>query len=852
MPTTSDRPLPELTLPGPYTDAWHRIAEVAALRGDAPAIEGADGRLSYAELEYRVRALVAELTPLLGDDAPGERRPVAVLAEQSADSLAALVAVLATGSPCVLLDVVLPEERIGVIAELAGAEVVLSDDAHRDLAGRLPGVKTVRGLLPADGAPAPALDRAAAELGDPASIMFTSGTTGVPKGVVYTQRTVLATGVTCGETLRLVPEDRVSLVLPASFAAGQILVFGALLNGATLCVRDPRVRGLRDLVDWLATTRVTTLHCTPSLLRSIGEALPEGAVLDSVRMVTTAGEKVYGADVAAFRPRLRPDASFVNWLGSSETAELTAFEIGPDDPVPDGVVPAGRPVPLRELIVLDPEGARLPQGEVGVLHVESAYMSAGYWNAPETTAAVFTPLPDGRTRFRTGDRARFAEDGVLHLVGRADDAVKIRGYLVEPAEVEAVLRSLPDVVDAVVRARADGDEPARLVAWVVPEPALRTPSPAALRSAVARVLPDYMVPRDVVLLADLPRSERGKVDVRGLPDPAPRPAPTPPATDAERAVEQLWAPVLKLEAVGRDESFTALGGDSLAVEEMLARLQAELDVSLASGDLAEHPTLAEFAVLVDAARRGRRNDRVPDVVRLRTTGSRTPVFCLAGAGGEAAYFEALAGALGPDQPVYALQAHGYDARGVPDWTVRRAARRYLTVVERLVPEGPVQLVGHSMGGLVAMALAHLLSARGRRVELLTLLDTYLPHALVGDARQPGEAAGDGPGAVPSRGDLWRVRARVLGAGLRYYEPEVRKQVFFEQGARVVRYHRPTPWPGRALVVLSNENVDDVHWWDRLLTGEREVVRLDCDHNALLKVPYVTTVAEHVAAATPAS
>jgi amino acid adenylation domain-containing protein len=838
--------LPELTVSAPYTDVWQRVTEVAGVLGDRIALVSAGRQLTYADLVQRVHALVAELRPLLAEDRADDvssPRPVGVLAEQSADSVAAFLAVMAAGHPVVLLDVVLPEDRIGLIAERAGIRVVLADTAAMDTAARLSGVKAVRGLLPTAGAtdvPAPA------GLDDVASVIYTSGTTGAPKGVVYTHRTWLSEGVVLRDALRLTPGDRVSVVLPAAFAAGQAVVVAGLLAGATLCLRDPRVTGMRDLAEWLPAVRLSTLHCTPSLLRAIDEALPDDVVLDTLRMVTTCGEKVYGEDVTAFRRHLPATASSVNWSGSSETASLTFNELRPGGPVPEGVVPAGVGVPMRELVLLDPEGRRVPQGSVGRLHVDSAYLSAGYWGDEAATAAVFSALPDGRTRFRTGDNARIDPDGVVHLVGRADDAVKIRGYLVEPAEVEAALRSVPSVADAVVRGRAEDDRPVRLVAWVVPDPSERAPSPAALRGAVARVLPDYMVPRDVVLLPELPRSERGKVDVRALPDPPARPEPTPPQGGTERLVERVWASVLRLDVVGRDESFTALGGDSLAVEEMLARLHEEPGVSLTSGDLAEHPTLARFARLVETASAGRTAERVPTLVRLRTTGSRPPVFCFAGAGGEAAYFEALAAALGPDQPVYAFQARGFDTRALPDWTVRGAARRAVRLVERLAPEGPVQLVGHSMGGLIAMAAAHQLSQRGRQVALLTLLDTYLP----GERTARGMAA-MGPAVAPlPRGELWRTRLRVLGAGLWSFPPEERKDVFHQLGARVARFHRPVPWPGRSLVFLSNENTDDPARWGRLLTGEHRLERMDCDHLGLLKLPWVTTVAEHVVAASP--
>jgi thioesterase domain-containing protein/acyl carrier protein len=518
------------------------------------------------------------------------------------------------------------------------------------------------------------------------------------------------------------------------------------------------------------------------------------------------------------------------------------FEVTSTDPVPTGVLPAGRALPLHVFEILGEDGTVLPAGEPGILHVTSAHHAAGYWRAPELTAEKFLPLPDGRVRVRSGDRATLDEDGVLRLLGRADDAVKIRGYLVEPSEVEVALRSLPQVRDVVVRAQPDERGLDRLVAWVVPDPNGGTASPAVLRSGVARRLPEYMVPRDVVLLEELPRNERGKVVAAALSPVPDRPTPIPPATPTEVALAPIWARILHLEDVGRDESFTGLGGDSLAVEEMLASVTSQLGVELTTADLAEHPTLTQFAALVSARAADRSGRRTSNVVRLRTTGGRPPVFCFAGAGGAAAAFSPLAGALGPDQPVYALQVHGLEDRGIPDWTVAQAARRYLRQLEAIAPQGPVVLVGHSLGGLFALAVAHLLEERGREVIDLVLVDTYLPLRM----RPAGAPRQQGPASAPiSRAELWRTRLQVMSAGLVRRSPEVQKEVFHQHGARVARFHRPRPWPGRALLVFSSENEDDPTWWDPLLTGEHEVLRLEGDHNALLRLPYVVRIAEQV-------
>ncbi|MGY1709468.1 alpha/beta fold hydrolase [Geodermatophilus sp. SYSU D00758] len=826
--------LPELRLPGPHRGLVDRLEEVAGVLGDVVAVEAVTGSLTYRDLVSRVHAMAAELA------VDGARGPVGVLAEQGVDSVVAMLGVIASARPCVLLDGTQPVARLGQVVARAGVEVVIVDDRYADTAAMLAGITVVHpvGL---GGPGAAAGPRPPVSLEDPATIVFTSGSTGEPKGVVLRHATMLSTALIGRERFALGPGDRVSLVLPQAFAAGQEVVVMALLNGATLCVQDPRSMARRDLVEWLLDTRVSTLHATPSLLRAVLSGLAPEELLTGVRLVTTCGEKVFGSDAAAALDRLERDGRFVNWLGSSETGMLATYEIRKGDPIPRGLVPAGRPVPTREITVAGDDGAELGPGTVGTLVVTSAYLPGGYWQDP-ALAGRFTPLDDGRVQYRSGDRARIEADGTLTLLGRADDAAKIRGYLVEPADVEAAMRALPEVTDVVVRALSDGSGEQRLVAWVVPDPARRTPSAAALRSATGRALPDYMVPRDLVLLASLPRNERGKVDLRSLPEPPPRPEPAAPATATERTIERIWAVVLRLDRVGRDESFTALGGDSLSVEEMLERVQAELGHMLTTAHLAEHPTLEQFAALVDRAAAAGRLRRSDGLVRLRPPGSLPPVFCFAGAGGAAAFFEALAAGLGPERGVFAIQSHGFENRGLPDWTVGRAARRALRVIEQEYPKGPLALVGHSLGGLVALRVSQLLGARGRAVSLLTLLDTFLPPA----AKPRGAPSTMGPVGDPlPRREIWATRARVLGAGLLRYDNALRQEVFHQQGARVARFHRPTSWPGPALVYLSYENTDDPAWWGQLLPGELDVRRIGTDHLGLLRVPYVTEVAAAV-------
>ena len=760
--------------------------------------------------------------------------PVGVLGG-SARALAVAVALVYAGTPLVLLDPQLPVARLRHILATSGATATIVDAELRKLADEAgavgvlatadaweSGVPGVREVRRPDGA-------------RPATLVYTSGSTGAPKGVVLSHAAVVNGAATSRQEFGLEPGDVCAMLLPPAYAAGQEVLFMAVLNGCLVESFDPRQRSIGEIAGWLTDRGITTLHCTPSMLRHLNGSLSLER-FPAIRLLTTCGEPIHGRDVAAARGYL-PHADYANYVGSSETGHLSFFRVASGDPLPAGQIPAGRVALNKTITPVADDGRPLPTGDVGVLEVSSPFLASGYWGEPQRTAEAFTERGADRV-FRTGDRGSVA-DGRLTLAGRKDDAVKIRGYLVEPAEVEAALRGITEVRDAVVVADAAAG---RLIGYVVHDPARRTPSTAQLRAALAQRLPDWMVPQSIVLLDALPHSERGKVDRAALPAPAVRSNLTVPADQWEALVSAVWCDVLRLETVGRDESFAELGGDSLAVEEMLAAL-AEDGIDLRGSDLAAAPTLAAFAARVkESAGQHPSLDRLGGVMVTLREGDGVPVYCFSGAGGPAYLFADLARKLDASHPVHAFQVRGLERRAIPDWSVRRAARRYAALVERQQPPGRVVLIGHSLGGLFALETAHLLRERGYDVALTVLLDTLLPGRLArlggGEApeiRIPG-------GRRQSARELWLTRLQLLGAGLYPYPPAVRDQVFFQHGLRLTEWYRVRPWDGPTEVFLTPENLDDRGWWRHVLTGERRLHEVECGHLAILKPPYVNRIA----------
>ncbi|OII05434.1 non-ribosomal peptide synthetase [Curtobacterium sp. MCBA15_008] len=890
----------------PDTSLLDALAAVAERAPDSLAVVDEHASMSYRELHRVAMAigavLDARLTPDdhsgrgVGVEPGGASVPVGVMVSHNAESVVAILGIVHAGRTVVALDPFLPEARLHHVVTLAGIVDVLVDDEHAEQAAAL--VADPSSIVPlaevlgearamADGdADIPTVPAAATRGGqDALDIIFTSGSTGAPKGVVVTHRQTLVDTIAQRSSFRLEPADRIASVLPHGFAAGITLVFSALLAGASVHVADPRRTGIDRLATWVQRSALTTLHTTPHLVRSLVGGLDRtDDRLRGLRLVATVGEAVTGTDVSALRPLLGATTSFCNWTGSSETCVYAVNEIAAGDPIPERSIPSGHIVVGKRIEVRRPDGSLADIGEPGEVVCVSDAMTSGYWGAPEQTAKRAGTAPDGTPTWAIGDLGRFDEDGKLTLLGRADDAVKVRGYLVEPSEVEAALRTVDAVHEAVVVAVKAPPAPTRLVAYVVTSQGRRSPSPAALRKALRDLLPDYMVPTSIVPMPALPRNERGKVDRAALPE-APALGTTigedgqALAEDTydqwELAVGQIWAEVLglptvgplRLPAVGLDNDFSALGGDSLTAEELLAAVSDRLGVDLPSSELLEHPTLRTFTARI---RQGSvASPRHPDIVTLaqRSEGTGAPVFCVAGAGALALTYVPLTRRLG-DRPVYAFQQHGLERRSVPDWSIRAMARRYIELMRIAQPSGPYTIVGHSFGGLVAVEMAALLTAAGQQVSRVVLLDTYLPEQAAdqADVVEFGELdlgrarSGRGLGlarAVVDRTSAFRKRvvapfgevgrhARAYGAGVVRWQGQRQFRAFFDHALVVSRGYRPPAFDGPVTLVIADGNETGSARWAPFLRGEVDEVRMHCEHSSVLREPHVEELAAALA------
>ncbi|PRY22029.1 non-ribosomal peptide synthetase [Pseudosporangium ferrugineum] len=680
--------------------------------GDAdPAVVVAGGpTLTYGQLTARA----AGLARLLRDTADVIAETiVGVLLDRGADLLVAQLGVLRAGGAWMPLDVSHPRQRWAWQCADAGVRLVLTT---RAAAAGLPAGVTALCLdeLDLPDADPPDVTTRPDNL---AYVMYTSGSTGHPKGVQIPHRAAAEFASSAAALYSLRPGDRVLQFANPCFDVSIFDVFATLAAGATVvCAAREVLLDPDALTGLLRRERITVAPIPPAVLGRLDHT----ADLPDLRLLLAAGEACPAELVSRWSG---PGREFHNGYGPTEVTVLCTDHLCTPGP---GPVPIGRAMANHRAYILDTNLQPQPPGIPGELHITGTGLARGYLNKPHLTADRFIPDPHhptpGTRMYRTGDLARWTTHGTLEFLGRTDRQIKIRGIRIEPAEIEQALNDHPHIRQTHVTTHQH-----QLIAYTV------TTQPTTdhhLRTWLLERLPTHLIPAVLITMDAFPVNPNGKIDVPALPRPAPpgRDATAPPRTGTERTIAAAWAAVLpEVTAAGADDNFFALGGNSLQALQVIARIRDTLGVRLGVRTLYANPTLRELAAVVDGAAPARTAGEA--LVPLRGSGTLTPLFCVHAIGGSAGPYTPLTALLDPERPVWGLEAPGLHGEEQPH-RIEDLAARYATTIRAVRPDGPVHLLGWSAGGLIALEIARLL---GPDTASLTMLDTVPP--------RPGPAPG---------------------------------------------------------------------------------------------------------------
>ena len=816
----------------------------------------ADGRTwTYAELD----AAAGRLHAAIASYVRGPDTIVALALPRSAEMVIAMLATLRAGAAYLPLDPATPPGRVGFMLAhsrasllIVGDEITVpADVAIPRLAMNDPRVAR----HPRPDAPVPQ-DLAPDDL---AYVMFTSGSTGVPKAVAVTHANVVSFAWR-PDFLDITPGTRMLHLSTTVFDAATLEIWGTLLNGACLVVApdgpaDPVAleRLLRDqAVDIANVTTGLMSHMAavrPGLFRSLKTLLVSGDVLppNAVRAVRVAA----------------PAVAVINGYGPTETTVFATIHRVTAADLAEDRLPIGRPFGGVQIHILDANGAPVADGEAGEIFIAGSGVARGYLHDPERTAERYVPCPfgpaDGRM-YRSGDIGRRRADGAIDFLGRADQQIKLRGFRIEPAEIEAALLAADDrVAQAVVIAR-DIQGRRQLIGYAVPRHAGAPPEIAALKAHLAAALPAYMVPATIICLPSLPLNLNGKIDRAALPSPATRRGGgAQPRNSTETILCRLFAELTGAADIGREDDFFALGGDSLAAMQLVIRYQEATGTSLPLATIFRHPEVAALAAASADAAVAEWSPLLP----LRASGTEKPLFCVHPATGIAAGFATLAAALPPTRPVWGLQAREVVSGDAPRASIPDMAGSYVAAIRKIQPHGPYALLGWSLGGVIAQEMACQIEASGETVALLVLLDAGLPQAGALDVGDDQSAARDMLVRMSHRTDAASRahRARLLHqfSVARGYVSEDAPAEWAEQMLRqvasvtpILQAHLPRLCRAPTLMVSAQRvclATDEMYDW-RPYVGGMETMHLPAPHSAMLHPDMAARIAAAIAKRLP--
>jgi amino acid adenylation domain-containing protein len=816
-------------------------------RPNALALVFEDERVTYGELNARTNQLAHYLRSL----GAGPEVLVGIFLENSVEMIVALLGVLKSGAAYVPLDTEYPAERLRLMLQDTRMPLLITEPR---LVPKLPHVelRTVylddeHDLIARQSVENPSPAAGPANL---AYIIYTSGSTGIPKGVMTEQRNLSNQIQVLAQNFGVQGGSRVLQFASFSFDASVFEIYGALSSGATLCLgRKESLMPGESLLRTFREQGITTVLLPPSAL-----AVMDPDEVPQLKTLVSGGEAC-SADIVG---RWSPGRRFLNAYGPTETTVcVTLSDCFGAEKTPT----IGRAIEGTDIYILDSQLRPAPVGVLGEIYIGGVGVARGYLNRPELTAEKFIPDPfsqqPGARVYRTGDKARLLPSGEIDYQGRIDEQLKLRGFRIEPGEIENALRQHPAVHEALVAARDSGPGDKRLIAYIVKRQESSV-TVNELRESLKERLPEYMIPSAFVVLKEIPLTPQGKYDRRALPVPhrseeghlvAPRDV-------VELQLTEQWENLLGVPC-GVTDDFFELGGHSLLAVRLMSRIEQIFGKKIPLSALFKAPTIESLSTILRQETDG---SSWSPLVAIQPHGSERPFFCVHPGGGNVLCYRALARRLGAQQPFYALQARGLEDGQEPRTHVEAMAGDYLEAVRAVQSHGPYLLGGWSIGGLIAFEMARQLQAQGEEVKLLALFDTPAPKAEeesiddasllasfalhLGLSPEQLQDAADAFSQAQTEDPLSFLLDHAKAASIIPHDMSLARfnQHFgvFKANIQAARSYRPENLPTNITLFRAME--ESALGWSQ----ELEVYDVPGNHLTMMREPYVSVLAERLA------
>ncbi len=843
-PLDKDAPLPPKGWNGGLSPYPHEAMDALFERmcdryPDSIAVEINDQRITYARLRKLVDTLAAELA------ARGLKQgdPVGICLDRSIATQTAMLAVLRAGGCYVPFDLSYPEERIRYMLEDAKPRYMLT---HKHLLPQLVACTDRAILLDAVGSaedgefadrPAPARGHGPDSA---AYILYTSGSTGNPKGVIVPHRGVVR--LVRDQNYMPFTADQVFLQMGnLCFDASTFEIWGALLNGARLVIQPQQKATLREVAEVLRKHKVTTVLFPTGLFNMlVDEQLDD---LRGLKHLVTGGDTMSPAHARKVLRTLGPGV-LVNAYGPTENSVIVTCHSVDDEAQLGASVPIGKPIANTEAYILDPAMRPVPIGVAGELYAGGDGVALGYWERPDLTAEKFVSDPfsgrPGARLYRTGDLARWRNDGTIEFLGRADTQVKLRGFRIELGEIENAMDPTRRLKDRVVICREDVPGDKQLVAYLVPKDNALPHEELVkdVREHLRLTLPEHMIPSAFVVLPSFPLNQSGKVDRKALPKPdhtAPvlRAKHVAPRTEVEKELATIWGSVLGIDNVGVHDNFFDVGGHSLTGIQLLTRVEQRFNKAIPLKNLFVAPTIALMAELIQEKKA---LPAFTHLVPVQPEGERLPLFCVHGDEGN----NFLPKYLGPDQPFYAISHQGEDGKPIRLTTVETMAEQFIREIRMVQPHGPYQLSGYSFGGIIAYEIAQQLMKAGEDVPVLVLFDTYDPKEYIAVSKR------EAPLHLPLKAGVVRRMARFFFERGHDLPVKLRHTYIIDTYNRAISEYEVIPYGGHITLLRTADSSGPPDMgWAGLARGGVNVRAVSGNHYNMIKEPHVALIAEEL-------